>query len=105
MIKDTKIIGKVFTLTILTIFGSAGTAVYLTDSGYFSPLQVTHTKRVSIPIQNIQEKKTIQPSTPLDNGRKRESTRFFETLPPTHKLSSSSSRKMMWTQTYRAKRD
>jgi len=100
-----EIIGKVLTLTILTIFGSAAAAVYLTDLEYFSPLRATHTKKVSIPIQNIQEKKTIQFSTPLDNGRKRESTRFFETLPPTHKLSSSSSRKMVWTQTYRVKRD
>ncbi|MFQ5788688.1 MAG: hypothetical protein ACE5H1_11995 [Thermodesulfobacteriota bacterium] len=100
-----EIIGKVLTLTILTIFGSAAAAVYLIDSEYFSPLQVTHTKKVSIPIQNIQEKKTIQPSTPLDKERKREPTRFFETLPPTHKLSSSSNRKMVWTQTYREKRE
>ncbi len=100
-----EIIGKVLTLTILTIFGSAAAAVYLIDSEYFSPLQVTQTKNVSIPVQNIEEKKNIQPSTPLDNERKRESTRFFEKLPPTHKKSSSNKRKMIWTQTYKEKRE
>jgi len=99
-----EIIGKVLTLTILTIFGSAAAAVYLIDSEYFSPLQVTQTKTVSIPVQNIKEKKNLQASTPLDNERKRESTRFFEKLPPTYKVSSSNDRKMIWTQTYREKR-
>ncbi len=100
-----EIIGKVLTLTILTIFGSAAAAVYLIDSEYFSLLQVTQTENVSIPVQNIEEKKNIQPSTPLDNERKRESTRFFEKLPPTYKVSSSNDRKMIWTQTYREKRE
>jgi len=100
-----EIIGKVLTLTILTIFGSAAAAVYLIDSEYFSLLQVTQTENVSIPVQNIEEKKNIQPSTPLDNERKRESTRFFEKLPPTHKKSSSNKRKMIWTQTYKEKRE
>jgi len=100
-----EIIGKVLTLTILTIFGSAAAAVYLIDSEYFSTLQVTNTTHVSIPVQNIKAKKNIQPSTPLDSERKWEPTKFFEKLPPTHKKSSSNKRKMIWTQTYREKRE
>ena len=99
-----EIIGKVLTLTILTIFGSAAAAVYLIDSQYFSTLQVTDIKKISTPVQNIEEKKTTQHSIPFDNEVKRQSTRFYETLPSTRKSSSSNKRNMMWTQTYRGKR-
>jgi hypothetical protein len=89
-------IGKILSLTLLAIFGTAGTVIYFTDPG----------KSPSIITQSVSHSRDSEsePDNNIDYSAYKEglSKHYFETENPAAKNSESQKQHTLWTNTYDA---
>jgi len=89
-------IGKILSLTLLAIFGTAGTVIYFTDPGH-SPSIINQSVSHSPDFES-------EPPTNIDYSAYRESLRknYFEAEHPVGKNSETQKQHTLWTNTYDA---
>ena len=83
-------VGKILSLTLLAIFGAAGTVIYFTDN---SP---------STPIISISRNQEVQPEINIDYSAYRKKLRksYVESETPTKTTLESPEEKSLWTNSY-----
>ncbi len=89
-------IGKILSLSLLTIFGSAAVTIYLIDSDFFSSFVYDEDSYYSEISDDYESATDVTLNTNVIIKPKV----YYETKPPVETISSSTNKHMIWTSSY-----